>query len=314
MSNTKQMTKDEFKKQKMKEMGLDDLDPYQVDVHRLTPKSEGGQYTIGNMSVEKPKKHLIIHGNYRERTEEIEELKMYVDARRKLQKYYNSTANRIGAMERNVDRLHEDTHEWLLEQKEVVKKRLDSIKRKVNRFVKNMEDPVAQSALGVDGVGGGTVASMLIYIDIEKADYCSSLWSYTGLDKSYKDRYTKGESSGGNVNLRTDLYTFAESQIRVRGAYRDVYDREKEKKANSKKICQSGWRNTKGKMVTDKPWCEAPAGKIDGHAKRMVMKHFLADWWKVHRTFAGLETPQAYVLEKLGHKSWIEPEERGWVY
>lgn len=314
MIEEQDISKQEFKRKKMIELGLDHLEPHQVDVHRLTPKRKGGTYTLGNMAVLKHKAHLIEHGSYREREEEIEELKMYVDARKKLQKYYVSTANRITAMERNVDRLHPETHEWLEGQKEVVKKRLDKVKRKINKYVKNMKDPVAQSALGVDGVGGGTVGSMLIYVDIEKAQYASSLWSYVGLDKSFKDRYTKGESSGGNVNLRTDLYTFAESQIRVRGAYRDVYDREKEKKKNSKKVCQSGWRNTKGKMITGKRWCDAPDGKVDGHAKRMVMKHFLADWWKVHRTFAGLDTPNPYVKEKLGHHNWIQPEERGWVY
>jgi hypothetical protein len=44
------------------------------------------------------------------------------------------------------------------------------------------------------------------------------------------------------------------------------------------------------------------------------MKHFLADFWYVWRTEEGLETPNLYVEEKMGHKGIVRPEERGWEF
>ena len=43
------------------------------------------------------------------------------------------------------------------------------------------------------------------------------------------------------------------------------------------------------------------------------MKHFLADWWFVHRAWEGLDTRPLYVEEKLGHTGIVKPEERGWI-
>lgn len=282
-----------------------------VDTDRKLQKKDGGIYTSENTRVVGPVAHMKRHGNYREREQQLEEIKVVMDGREQVRKLANSCNNRILAMERGTDRLDETTKQFLEDQVDVTKKRLSKIDRKVNKLIKNCDIPVAKSALGVKGIGAVTVAYMLIYIDIEKAPYCSSMWSYTGLHKASHERYTKGEAGGGNKTLRTVLYTMADSMIKSRGAYRDVYDRRKERLSVSEKMTKS--RNTQGKMI-ECMWKDTKPSHRHGAAIREIMKHFLADWWYVHRKTEGLDTPQAYAIEKLGHNSWIFPEERGWEY
>jgi len=282
-----------------------------VDADRKIMKKDGGIYTNENTRVVDPVAHMKRHGNYREREESLHELKVMMDGREKVRQHVNATSNRMLAMKRGTDDLDEDTLQWLEQQKDDAKKRLSKIDRKVKKHLKTMPHEIIDAALDVDSVGPITVAYMMIYIKIDKAPYVSSLWSYTGLDKPSHKRYNKGESSGGNKTLRTVLYTMAESQIRGRGAYRDVYDRTKEKLANSDKVTKS--RNTQGKLIECK-WKDTKPSHRHGAAIRQIMKHFLADWWIVHRTLEGMDTPKPYAIEKLGHNNWIYPEQRGWEY
>lgn len=282
-----------------------------LDTDRKLQKKDGGIYTIDNSRLVDPVAHMKRHGNYRERDEQLEEIKVVMDGREQVRKLTNSANNRILAMERGTDRLDETTKLFLEEQVDATKKRLSKIDRRVKKLIENCDIPVAKSALGVKGIGAVTVAYMLIYIDIDKAQYCSSLWSYCGLHKASHERYTKGEAGGGNKTLRTVLYTMADSMIKSRGAYRDVYDRRKERLSVSEKMTSS--RNTQGKLIECK-WKDTKPCHRHGAAIREVMKHFLADWWYVHRTTEGLDTPQAYAIEKLGHNTWIYPKERGWEY
>jgi len=282
-----------------------------LDTDRIIPKAKGGTYTDGNTRLVDPIAHLKRHANFREYQQEYEQLRITIDSREQVRKHLNSINNRLLAMERGTDKLDEETHKWLGEQVDVTRKRLSKIDRRISKQIDDINSPVAQSARNVKGVGNITIAYMLIYINIEKAEYCSSLWSYVGLDKPSHERYTKGESPGGNKTLRTILYTMADSMIKVRGAYRDIYDKTKQKLEFSEKVTKT--RNTKGHLV-ELPWKDTKPSHRHGAAIRQVMKHFLADWWYVHRKTEGLDTPQAYPIEKLGHKSWIYPEERGWIY
>jgi hypothetical protein len=175
-----------------------------------------------------------------------------------------------------------------------------------------MDNSFVKAALNIKGVGPITIAFLLVYIKIENAEYASSLWSYVGYDKSSHERYTKGEAGGGNKTLRTALYAFAGSMIRSRGAYREVYDREKLKLSNSELFTLS--RKTDGKALERMMWKDTMPSHRHDAAIRKMNKHFLADVWKVWRTLEGLPTPYLYVQEKMGHTGIIQPEERGWKY
>ena len=72
-------------------------------------------------------------------------------------------------------------------------------------------------------------------------------------------------------------------------------------------------RNTQGKLI-DAMWCDTKPSHRHGAAIRKMLKHFLADVWKVWRTIEGLPTPHLYVQEKMGHTHIVQPEQRGWVY
>ena len=280
-----------------------------IDTDRILQKSLGGTYTDDNTRIVLPVEHMQRHGTYKERGVEFDRLKSLMDGREQIRKLVNSLNNRILAMERGTDNLDHNTLEWLNITLKNSQSELSKIDRKVVRHLKNMNCEIVKSALAIKGLGGVTIAYMLIYIDIERARHASSLWSYTGLHKPSHKRYEKTVAGGGNKTLRTALYAMAESMIKTRCVYRDVYDREKEKLSVSEKLVES--RNTQGKMITCM-WKDTKPCHRHGAAIRKMIKHFLADFWFVWRTQEGLDTSPLYVEEKLGHKGIIRPEERGW--
>jgi len=282
-----------------------------MDTDRINPKVNGGIYTDENTRIVDPIAHMIRHGNYREREKQLDELKVLIDGREQLRKSFNSDNNRMLAMKRGTDTLDTRTYEYLETKSGETKKELSKIDRRIEKHLKGMDHPVIKSALGIKGLGANTVAYMMAYVQIEKAQYASSLWKYCGYHTASHERYEKGVAGGGNKNLRTVLYTMADSMIKTRSVYRDVYDAEKAKLEASKKITKS--RNTQGKLI-ECMWCETKPCHRHGAAMRKMIKHFLADWWFVHRTLEGLPTAPLYVEEKLGHTGIVKPEERGWIY
>lgn len=290
----------------------------QVDTHRAVPKASGGEYTPDNYDVISPVEHMKHHGIYRERDTEMETLKAIIDDTEQVRKVYIKVHNQLLAYKRRVDTLTDTTREWLETQSQHLEEELTARERLLAKQVKEIaksdtpNGKLASAALGVRGVGPVTVAYCMAYIDLEKARHASSLWAYTGLDKASHERYTKGEAGGGNKTLRTKLYTLADSQVKSRGAYREVYDNTKARLAESDKVVKT--RNTQGKLI-ECAWKDAKPSHRHGAAMRKVMKHFLADWWFVGRTLHGLDTSPLYPEAMLGgnHRT-IMPEERGWVY
>jgi hypothetical protein len=285
-----------------------------VDTHRKNPKRNGGKYTVENTIVITPVQHMIEHGNLRIRTGELLELKKLVDAREQAMKFKNKASNQLLAIKRRIDELHPHIVNWLELQVKEGEKEVNLITNQITKVIKVIakNDPLVRSALGVRAVGIITIAYCLTYIDFEKADHASSLWKYAGLDKPSHERYEKTVAGGGNKRLRCVLYTMAESQMKLKGAYRDVYDRTKTRLENSDKITKS--RNTQGKLI-ECAWKDTKPCHRHGAALRNVMKHFLADYWMVGRKLSGLPVSPLYPEAILGgvHKT-IQPEERGWKY
>lgn len=282
------------------------------DTDRITPKSEGGTYDMpDNVRGLNPVEHMKRHGNLRIRETECHDLKILIDAREQIRKLVNSSNNRLLAYKRGTDDIDKKTIDFLNQQSEITTRELKEIDKRIVKHLKLMEHPVIKSALGVKGIGPVTVAYMLVYIDIEKAEYAGNLWSYVGMVKPSHERYQKTVAGGGNKTLRTVLYTMADSMIKTRSPYRDVYDREKSKLEKSEKLVIS--RNTQGKQI-ECMWKDAKPSHRHGAGIRKIIKHFLADWWFVYRKLEGLPIAQPYVIEHLGHKDWIKPEERGWIY
>lgn len=286
---------------------LDDFS--MIDTHRPKPKMNGGIYSPNNSTAVNPVAHMKEHGIYREREISLDELKVLIDAREQVRKLVNSLNNRILASKRKVDKMDSQTEMWIGERIKETESELGRIDRRIKKHLLSMPYDIISTALNIRGVGPITVAYMLVYVDITKARYASSLWAYCGLDKPSHERYTKGESGGGNKTLRTVLYTMADSFIKQRNVYRDVYDNEKEKLSNSERITKS--RNTQGKLI-ECAWKDTKPSHRHGAAIRKMIKHFLADFWYSWRKLEGLETAALYVEEKMGHKGIVRAEERGW--
>lgn len=282
------------------------------DTHRQEHKKDGGIYTIENTNLAIPVGHMKEHGTYRERSEDMDQLKSMIDDRNQIMKQKNSTNNRLLAFQRETDYPNQRTIDFLTDQLKPIQKELARHDRDIAKQVKTMKNPLADAALSVPSIGPITVAHCLAYIDLEKARHASSLWAYVGLDKPSHARYEKGTAGGGNKTLRTVLYTMADSQIKGRGPYREVYDNTKARLEQSQKIVKT--RNTQGKLV-ELPWSETKPCHRHGAAIRVIMKHFLADYWMVGRTLAGLPTSALYPEAMLGgtHRT-IMPRERGWAY
>lgn len=285
------------------------------DTHRKNPKRKGGTYTSTNTVVTQPVAHMIEHGTLRIRTGEMNILKQLIDEREHAMRLLYKVNNQLLAVKRRTDDASESTLSHLHDNLEANTKWKNQVSKTLEKHIKNMakNDPFITSCFSVNGVGPITIAYCLAYIDLEKADHASSLWSYAGLHKASYERYAKGETSGGNKRLRTVLYTLAESQMKSKNsAYRGVYDNVKSRLERSEKITKS--RNTQGKLI-ECAWKDVKPCHRHGAALRAIMKHFLADYWMVGRTLSGLPTSALYPEAILGgnHRT-IMPEERGWKY
>lgn len=282
------------------------------DKHRRFPGAEGGEYTDDNVEFLDPVDHLKEHGNYRERSELLTDLKTVCDDRGQFQKLVFKINNQLLAYQRRVDNANPATIEALQATLAMVEAQSNEKDKELQKLVRQLakQDPLVKSALGVKGLGPVTIAHLLVYVDLSKAQSASSLWKYAGLHTSAASRYEKGKTSGGNKTLRTVLYTTATAMVRVKGAYADVYERTKTRLSQSEKLVRS--RNTQGKMV-ECAWKDTKPSHRHGAALRAVMKHILADYWFVGRTLQGLSTKPIYAEAMLGHTSIIRPEERGWT-
>jgi len=306
-----------------------------VDTDRRTPKAKNGDYrTESNVRVVDPVAHMKRHGILRERPEWLDELKSLVDDREQTMKLCYKIENQIGAYDRKTDHRLQETNEYLKSVLKGVKARLAKQERGIAKFVRGLDHPLVKSALGVKGIGELTVAVLLTYVELEKANTVSSLWQYAGLDRPAHQRFEKNPEQqarreargadyygstdlvptgwGGNRKLRTALYRTADSCKRNRKSpYRLVYDQVKARLEVSERIVKS--------RLADKTWVEVAWKDVkpchrDGAALRAVMKAILADWWFVGRELAGLPTRPPYAIEKLAHTTFVSPRERGWVF
>lgn len=282
------------------------------DAHRILSKAKGGKLSHKNVEAVNPVPHMKFHDIFVERSESMKELKILVDGRMQIRKLVNSFSNRLTAKKRETDDMDPETKEWLEAKLEETKTQLAKTDKRVVKYLLSLNLPIVQAALAIKGLGPITVAFLLIYIRIDRAEHASSLWKYCGYDKPACERYTKGEAGGGNKTLRTALYAMGESMIKTRCIYRDVYDAEKLKLSLSENMVMDMPVEGHGMKLT--MWKDVSKGHRHAAAIRKMNKHFLADFWFVYRTLSGLPTNPLYVEAQLGHKGIVRPEERGWIY
>lgn len=282
-----------------------------IDTHRDPHKAQGGTYdNLENVEVLLPVEHMKKHGTYRERPPFFESLKNLMDARAQTMKQVIGTSNRLLAFRRGTDEPHTATVVMLENELETANAHLKALDRDITKHIKSSDDPLIKRMLGVRGLGPVTIAGLLNYVDLEKADSPSALWKYVGLHCPSSERYTKGVASGGNKILRTILWNMAVSMMKdAKSPYRQVYDATKARLKVSDRIVKS--YNTQGRLV-EVPWKDAKPKHRHGAALRAMIKHLLADFWMVGRAERGLPTRTLYAEQHLGHDGIINPESRGW--
>lgn len=288
-----------------------------VDVHRKRARKDGGRYVEGNVVVIDPVEHLKEHGNHREREEFIEKLKTLVDDRYQMVKYKVKLSNQLDANKRRTDTLLPESIEFYEQRLKEANSHIAKKTKAIEKLIRSSDLPIVEAALKIPCVGPMTVAVILAYVDIKKARYASSLWAYAGLHKpSYQRRDKNKDNQDGHMVLRNALFTMAESfwkgKTKYRNAYVEIWENEKLKLEASQKITKTRLAGKQG--IYEKKWCDVSPGHRHSAGRRKMIKHFLADMWKVWRTLEGLDTPMLYPEAKLGHKGIVTPEERGWVY
>jgi hypothetical protein len=144
----------------------------------------------------------------------------------------------------------------------------------------------------VEGIGPAYTLGLISWIgDIGRFDTVSKLWAYSGLHvvNGHAAKRVAGERANWNPKLRVLAWKIAGRFVRQGGRYRSYY--------LSQKTAYAARQDLK----------EAPKGRIDTMARRKTAKLFLAHLWEQWRRLEGLPVRQPYAIEKLGHRTFIEP-------
>lgn len=219
------------------------------------------------------------------------ELKTLVDLRQAIQGYRVAMGNRALAIELGRSTGNKATFEDWHEQFQILEERCDEQIRDLSDGVQIIEDMCR-----VKGVGKLLAAQIVSSIDITKADTVSALWRYSGYgvgDDGLAERRKRGERIYYNTALKTILYKLATSFMRSKSPYSDEYYRAREFYEN------------------EREWTKAHCHRA---ALRKMIKMFLAHLWIHWRTLEGLPTRSLYVIDKLGHSTYIDGKDYGWSF
>lgn len=200
----------------------------------------------------------------------------------------------------------------------------------LHRRVKDLEDFVdgrvanlikAHSAYHwfsrIKGIGKENIGKVIGLININMAEYVSSLWKFAGF--SVEDGAAPKRRKGGgkleyNSQLRSMCWRLGSSLLRARGKYYGYYLREKDKyyqryegqgvkivPATSLPKDKNGKRYEPDDMIAE--------GHVHNRAMRKMIKLFLGHLWIVWREAEGLPVSKPYAIDQLGHNSYIDPWE-----
>ena len=156
---------------------------------------------------------------------------------------------------------------------------------------------------GISTVLAGNLLKNFNYC--EKYQYVSSLWRHCGLDPDGAKGRRKGKEIHYNPKLKTLAWKIGDSFIKQRTpVYRRIYDNEKvrQRSLHPEAIDNPVYLETKKgfkKLYTDM--------HIHRMAMRKMVKIFLQHYWLIGRKFKKLEVSDPYPIDRLGHKTFIEP-------
>lgn len=282
------------------------------DTHRPKQKVDGGDYTPDNTKVLLPTEHRDLHGNEpRIDSPELVDLRATMEDYRTCQKARIKISNQKLACERGMDELTPEVEEMFETLLAEIDKQEMYFKKDAEKRVKKMDMPIVKAMLRIKGVGPIIAAEIVVSINIHIATSVSSLWAYVGFAGPSKDRYKKGVKGGGNKHLRSVMFNLGSCFLRCANEdYTEIYHRRKAKTSTSEKTVMH--KNRSQDPLKETAWKDVNPGRRHNDARRVMVKHFLADLWFVWREIEGLDTRPVYAEAQLGHKGIVQPFERGW--
>lgn len=221
-------------------------------------------------------------------------LRELVDFREQLQKTRIQMGNRLGAIERGVDKSHDK--DTLLLWHEAFDDLEIGLDADIERRLNSIDSPIFNALVGLKGVGAISAAKVLADIDITRANTISALWRHAGYGvvNGARERYEKGESAHFNRRLKIACRLVGESFLKSRSPYADIYYSAKQHYA-----------------ATHPEWIPAHAHNA---ALGKMIKLFLSHLWQVWRELEGLPTREPYASEHLRHENIMRPESFGWKW
>jgi len=157
------------------------------------------------------------------------------------------------------------------------------------------EHPLRKEYLNkVRGIGAVLASGIIAFLSepIKKAQYISQIWSYCGLAPQQVGMQRRG------VKLNYDPFLKSFVVFRL-GRSLLMFNK------FAKKLYNAFKEDAKRKHPD---WTKL---HLHNHARRKVVKLFLASVWEIWRKMNGLPTTEPYPIEILGHKDKIKPED--WV-
>lgn len=221
-------------------------------------------------------------------------IRALVDLRdRTLQKSRIAFSNRLSAIEAGRDETDTKTHEMLSRWME----RFDELEKIATHDIELASKgiDIIEHLTDLKGISYTLAAKVVSMIDIQRADTVSSLWKYAGYGVNgdgKRDKPVKGEKLVYNKRLKTACYLVGSSFLKCNSPYRALYDKQKE----YYELNRLDWTKNHRHLA----------------AMGYMIKFFLSHLWEHWRLLEGLPIRPLYVIEKMGHSTYSEPNDYGW--
>lgn len=144
---------------------------------------------------------------------------------------------------------------------------------------------------------------------IGQFDTVSKYWAWWGLHviDGKAAKRVKGQNINWNPKMKSLAWKIGKQFVMQGDEYKKIYKNEKDRLAHLRLPlgkCHK-YDDCKNKLKKrEKPACK---GHINNMAKRKAVKIFISHLWEVWRKLEGLQVTEPYAIEKLGHKTKIEP-------
>jgi hypothetical protein len=222
-------------------------------------------------------------------------LRILVETFYDFQKLRIATASRLSLYDR-FDMLTTDQYTELSERVGGLTQSESRIKKLIEKEIKDI--PVWNEYLtNIKGIGPVMAGDLIGWIDdIGKFNTISKLWAFSVGKPG--ERRERGKKIGYNPHVKTLMWKVGKQLLMSNNElYRGIYEVAK-KKYQERDDIKKSHEGKKGYKQ-----------HIHLMAMRKMEKMFLSHLWVAWREIEGLPTSKPYVIEKMGHTTYIEPPE-----